>query len=245
MGSKLSRGREPKLNHEKTENGDQATNERDKNKEEETLENKKDLTESKGNEGGTADKEGGTADKEGDTADKEGGTAEKEGGTAEKEVKTVIALLIATRRFVKRTPREVSVAKGDKLLLLNKKNRDWWTVQVIKNRQQGYVPRSVVARLPTAGAIRSQAKAMLVQVNDPKPKVTIAKAEDVTEKQTLPQAEPGTTRHSGSNNGSAAGSDPKNETENESQTLSKTENELQRLSKTENESHEPVLINNG
>ena len=40
--------------------------------------------------------------------------------------------------YVEKTPREISMKKGDTLILLNSSNKDWWKVEL--NDRQGFVP---------------------------------------------------------------------------------------------------------
>ncbi|XP_074654192.1 spectrin alpha chain-like [Tubulanus polymorphus] len=53
--------------------------------------------------------------------------------------------------YQEKSPREVSMKKGDVLVLLNSANKDWWKVEV--NDRQGFVPAAYVRR--TEGALSS------------------------------------------------------------------------------------------
>ncbi|KAI6209533.1 Spectrin protein 1 [Aphelenchoides besseyi] len=64
---------------------------------------------------------------------------EQPGGQLGKEVVT------ALYDYSEKSPREVSMKKGDILTLLNSTNRDWWKVEV--NDRQGFVPASYVRKL--------------------------------------------------------------------------------------------------
>ncbi|KAK0179706.1 hypothetical protein PV327_005434 [Microctonus hyperodae] len=57
--------------------------------------------------------------------------------------------------YAEKSPREVSMKKGDTLTLLNSNNKDWWKVEV--NDRQGFVPAAYVKRIePEAGLSASQ-----------------------------------------------------------------------------------------
>jgi spectrin alpha len=47
--------------------------------------------------------------------------------------------------YVEKSPREVSMKKGDVLTLLNSNNKDWWKVEV--NDRQGFVPAAYVKKI--------------------------------------------------------------------------------------------------
>ncbi|KAI6244011.1 Spectrin protein 1 [Aphelenchoides fujianensis] len=64
---------------------------------------------------------------------------EQPGGQLGKECVT------ALYDYTEKSPREVSMKKGDILTLLNSTNRDWWKVEV--NDRQGFVPASYVKKL--------------------------------------------------------------------------------------------------
>ncbi len=50
--------------------------------------------------------------------------------------------------YQEKSPREVSMKKGDVLTLLNSANKDWWKVEV--NDRQGFVPAAYVKKLDPA-----------------------------------------------------------------------------------------------
>lgn len=47
--------------------------------------------------------------------------------------------------YVEKSPREVSMKKGDLLTLLNSNNKDWWKVE--NNDRQGFVPAAYVKKI--------------------------------------------------------------------------------------------------
>jgi spectrin alpha len=47
--------------------------------------------------------------------------------------------------YSEKTPREISMKKGDILILLNASNKDWWKVEL--NDRQGFVPASYLKRI--------------------------------------------------------------------------------------------------
>ena len=47
--------------------------------------------------------------------------------------------------YTEKSPREVSMKKGDVLTLLNSNNKDWWKVEV--NDRQGFVPAAYVKKI--------------------------------------------------------------------------------------------------
>lgn len=47
--------------------------------------------------------------------------------------------------YVEKTPREISMKKGDTLILLNSSNKDWWKVEL--NDRQGFVPATYLKRI--------------------------------------------------------------------------------------------------
>ena len=53
--------------------------------------------------------------------------------------------VVALYDYSERSPREVSMKKGDILALLNSNNKDWWKVEV--NDRQGFVPAAYVKRV--------------------------------------------------------------------------------------------------
>ncbi|XP_025205987.1 spectrin alpha chain isoform X1 [Melanaphis sacchari] len=56
--------------------------------------------------------------------------------------------------YTEKSPREVSMKKGDVLILLNSNNKEWWKVEV--NDRQGFVPAPYVKRLEVSGLSASQ-----------------------------------------------------------------------------------------
>ncbi|XP_014210997.1 spectrin alpha chain isoform X2 [Copidosoma floridanum] len=63
--------------------------------------------------------------------------------------------VLALYDYTEKSPREVSMKKGDSLTLLNSSNKDWWKVEV--NDRQGFVPAAYVKRIePEAGLSASQ-----------------------------------------------------------------------------------------
>ncbi|XP_072752026.1 spectrin alpha chain [Anoplolepis gracilipes] len=63
--------------------------------------------------------------------------------------------VVALYDYTEKSPREVSMKKGDTLTLLNSNNKDWWKVEV--NDRQGFVPAAYVKRVePEAGLSASQ-----------------------------------------------------------------------------------------
>ncbi|XP_059483573.1 spectrin alpha chain isoform X3 [Neocloeon triangulifer] len=61
--------------------------------------------------------------------------------------------VIALYDYTEKSPREVSMKKGDVLALLNSNNKDWWKVEV--NDRQGFVPAAYVKKMD-AGLTASQ-----------------------------------------------------------------------------------------
>lgn len=61
--------------------------------------------------------------------------------------------VIALYDYSEKSPREVSMKKGDLLTLLNSNNKDWWKVEV--NDRQGFVPAAYVKKVE-AGLTASQ-----------------------------------------------------------------------------------------
>ncbi|ESO95207.1 hypothetical protein LOTGIDRAFT_202396 [Lottia gigantea] len=62
--------------------------------------------------------------------------------------------VVALYDYVEKSPREVSMKKGDVLTLLNSVNKDWWKVEV--NDRQGFVPAAYVKKLdPSLSASRN------------------------------------------------------------------------------------------
>nr|2F2V_A Chain A, Spectrin alpha chain, brain [Gallus gallus] len=54
-------------------------------------------------------------------------------------------LVLALYDYQEKSPREVTMKKGDILTLLNSTNKDWWKVEV--NDRQGFVPAGYVKKL--------------------------------------------------------------------------------------------------
>jgi spectrin alpha len=61
--------------------------------------------------------------------------------------------VVALYDYTEKSPREVSMKKGDVLTLLNSNNKDWWKVEV--NDRQGFVPAAYVKKIE-AGLSASQ-----------------------------------------------------------------------------------------
>ena len=53
--------------------------------------------------------------------------------------------VVALYDYQEKSPREVSMKKGDVLTLLNSSNKDWWKVEV--NDRQGFVPAAYVKKI--------------------------------------------------------------------------------------------------
>jgi spectrin alpha len=58
--------------------------------------------------------------------------------------------VLALYDYTEKSPREVSMKKGDVLTLLNSSNKDWWKVEV--NDRQGFVPAAYVKKMEGAAA---------------------------------------------------------------------------------------------
>lgn len=56
--------------------------------------------------------------------------------------------VVALYDYTEKSPREVSMKKGDVLTLLNSSNKDWWKVEV--NDRQGFVPAAYVKRIDSS-----------------------------------------------------------------------------------------------
>ncbi|XP_022101019.1 spectrin alpha chain, non-erythrocytic 1-like isoform X4 [Acanthaster planci] len=56
--------------------------------------------------------------------------------------------VVALYDYTEKSPREVSMKKGDILVLLNSSNKDWWKVEV--NDRQGFVPAAYVKKIDAA-----------------------------------------------------------------------------------------------
>ncbi|XP_070409037.1 spectrin alpha chain, non-erythrocytic 1-like [Nothobranchius furzeri] len=62
-------------------------------------------------------------------------------------------LVLALYDYQEKSPREVTMKKGDILTLLNSTNKDWWKVEV--NDRQGFAPAAYVKKLdPTQSSSR-------------------------------------------------------------------------------------------
>ncbi|VDO47598.1 unnamed protein product [Onchocerca flexuosa] len=55
--------------------------------------------------------------------------------------------------YTEKSPREVSIKKGDVISLLNSSNKDWWKVEV--NDRQGFVPAAYVKKVEAGAAQRA------------------------------------------------------------------------------------------
>lgn len=63
--------------------------------------------------------------------------------------------VVALYDYAEKSPREVSMKKGEVLTLLNSTNKDWWKVEV--NDRQGFVPAAYVKKMdPTLSASKQQ-----------------------------------------------------------------------------------------
>ncbi|MFH4975655.1 hypothetical protein AB6A40_002364 [Gnathostoma spinigerum] len=58
--------------------------------------------------------------------------------------------VLALYDYTEKSPREVSIKKGDVLTLLNSSNKDWWKVEV--NDRQGFVPAAYVKKVEPGAA---------------------------------------------------------------------------------------------
>ena len=56
--------------------------------------------------------------------------------------------MVALYDYQEKSPREVSMKKGDVLTLLNSSNKDWWKVEV--NDRQGFVPAAYVKKIDSS-----------------------------------------------------------------------------------------------
>jgi len=68
--------------------------------------------------------------------------------------------VVALFDYVQKSPREVSIKKGEVVPLLNSTNKDWWKIQV--NDTQGFVPSSYVKKIDT-GLTASQQNLLINQ----------------------------------------------------------------------------------
>ena len=53
--------------------------------------------------------------------------------------------VVSLYEYSEKTPREISMQKGDTLILLNSSNKDWWKVEL--NDRQGFVPASYLKKV--------------------------------------------------------------------------------------------------
>ncbi len=53
--------------------------------------------------------------------------------------------VLSLYEYAEKTPREISMRKGDTLILLNSSNKDWWKVEL--NDRQGFVPATYLKRI--------------------------------------------------------------------------------------------------
>ncbi|KAL3092945.1 hypothetical protein niasHS_004972 [Heterodera schachtii] len=65
--------------------------------------------------------------------------------------------VVALYEYTEKSPREVSMKKGDVLTLLNASNKDWWKVEV--SDRQGFVPAAYVKRIEPGSQHHHQALA--------------------------------------------------------------------------------------
>lgn len=59
-------------------------------------------------------------------------------------IETQKEVVVALMDYTEKSPREVSMKKGDILTLLNSNNKDWWKVEI--NDRQGFVPAAYLKR---------------------------------------------------------------------------------------------------
>jgi hypothetical protein len=59
-------------------------------------------------------------------------------------------MLIALYLYDSRAEGDLSFGKGDRMVLLDDSNSDWWYVRHVKSGERGYVPRNFVAPLQSA-----------------------------------------------------------------------------------------------
>lgn len=64
-------------------------------------------------------------------------------------------MVVAIYDYQEKSPREVSMKRGDQLVLLNETNDDWWKVEL--NDRQGFVPASYVKKIEPSLAAQQQA----------------------------------------------------------------------------------------
>ena len=61
-------------------------------------------------------------------------------------------VFIALYDYNKRTEEDLSFRKGDKLLILNNSDGDWWQAQLVGSNKQGYIPSNYVAKVESIEA---------------------------------------------------------------------------------------------
>lgn len=61
--------------------------------------------------------------------------------------------VIALYDYVEKSPREISVKKGDIATLINSNNKDWWKVEI--NDRQGFVPAAYVRKVEADAALQN------------------------------------------------------------------------------------------
>lgn len=71
--------------------------------------------------------------------------------------------VVALYDYTEKSPREVSMKKGDILALLNSNNKDWWKVDV--NDRQGFVPAAYVKRVEAPLSASQQALVSQSSIN--------------------------------------------------------------------------------
>nr|1E6G_A Chain A, SPECTRIN ALPHA CHAIN [Gallus gallus] len=54
-------------------------------------------------------------------------------------------LVLVLYDYQEKSPRELTIKKGDILTLLNSTNKDWWKVEV--NDRQGFIPAAYLKKL--------------------------------------------------------------------------------------------------
>lgn len=69
-------------------------------------------------------------------------------------------MVVALLDYVEKSPREVSMKKGDILTLLNSNNKDWWKVEI--HDRQGFVPAAYVKK---SEAVLSDSQQKLAHLN--------------------------------------------------------------------------------
>lgn len=71
--------------------------------------------------------------------------------------------VLALYDYTEKSPREVSMKKGDLLTLLNASNKDWWKVEV--NDRQGFVPAAYVKKVDPAAAQQHATQQVTFRLN--------------------------------------------------------------------------------